>query len=462
MQNLKKYSAVLLLLVCFPIFKFIASSFILESDNQVYQYIPIESDVVIEINPKNFISEIAYQRIFNEIYFLEKVTPKETTKDKIEPLGIDLFSKIILFREKWSTEDVWIAILSYSDKAALQRFLFQINPSLNVIYQNGFAFAQLTPSNQQDKLDLHLQKIANREIKPFTERVNLPIIFDGQNEINCYFIPQATASNQLIDGYLYFNFLPNKIDIGGSFTPIPEFESTSTLAYERNDSVAFSLRSSLNIFKSLYWFSDEKMDNLPDYCQMALDYNGVECFLINRNAGYNFPFKSYPQISAQFDILEPLVWQAYLDSLVSKNLVSLKDSSNELYTKQGAIFNYELNQQEFVLRQDSFHLKPSLDTTLYLDFQMKIAPILDNMVFAVDLKNPPSQLEQTIGMAIVGEVIEEIRTMANISSLNFQLKKSLNNEILAHGEILMNEQKGHSVVESISFGTSALRFATTY
>lgn len=461
MQNLKKYSAIFVLLLSFPIIKFIASSFILEASNNIYAYIPQECDVVIEVNPKNFISEIGYQRVFNEHYFLDKVVFAETETMKMESFGIDLFSKVILFREKWAAEDIWIAIFKYTDQQSLKKFLLQYNPALNVLFKDGFAIAQLTPSSQQDKLNTHLLKIANKEIKPFTERVNLTKIFNPKNEINCYFIPQATANSQLIDGYLFFDFQADKIEIGGNFTPIPEFESTPSVAYMLDESAGFSLRSSLNIFKSLYWFSNEKMENLPEYTQMAVDYNGIDCYLINRNAGYNFPFKSFPNINAQFDILEPHVWKNYIDSLVRKNLITINPATNELITEQGAFFKYQLSQKKFFLSQDSFALTPSTDTSLYFDFQLKIAPILDNMLFSVDIQNPPSALEQTIAMAIVGEVIEEIKNMANIASINFQLKKSTQNEILAHGEILMNAQNGHAMVESISFGSSVLRFATS-
>ena len=73
MRYIKKYSAILILLLAYPSVNFIAKAFVLEESDEIYTYIPQESDFVVEINLKNFISEMAYQRIFEEAYFMERV-----------------------------------------------------------------------------------------------------------------------------------------------------------------------------------------------------------------------------------------------------------------------------------------------------------------------------------------------------------------------------------------------------
>ena len=66
MQKIKKYLAISSLLIALPISTVIASLFVLESSKEIYNYIPAESDLVIEINMRNFIAAGAYQRIFQK------------------------------------------------------------------------------------------------------------------------------------------------------------------------------------------------------------------------------------------------------------------------------------------------------------------------------------------------------------------------------------------------------------
>ena len=98
------------------------------------------------------------------------------------------------------------------------------------------------------------------------------------------------------------DFHKDHIDIDGEFNTASNFDQTPAISYSIDNDKAFSLRSSLNIFKSIWWFSDEKIENVPQYNQMALDYDGVNFFLVNRNWGYPFPFKTFPEVQLKFDI----------------------------------------------------------------------------------------------------------------------------------------------------------------
>lgn len=96
MLRIKKYLAIVGLLMVFPLVVMVSNKFILEPSNEIYAFIPQESDFVIEVNTTNFIKEIAYQRIFEEASFLEKVYP--ASKDKapeplIENTGLDFLVK---------------------------------------------------------------------------------------------------------------------------------------------------------------------------------------------------------------------------------------------------------------------------------------------------------------------------------------------------------------------------------
>lgn len=465
MQALKKYAAVLVLLLTFPLVRFFANNFIQESDTSSYAYIPQESDFVVEINSRNFISEMAYQRIFNENYFIEKVYPPtedEEIESRFVETGVDLFERVILFREQWANESIWIAVIKYTDKDAFKNFILEQIPEAHFEFGEEHVIVQLNESADQDKLNEHLQKISKKEIKAFTERVNLADIFDPKKEINCFIIPQTTAHNQLIDGYLSFDFLQDHIAIEGNFTPIHEFNGTEGIAYAGNPDKAFSLRSSLNVFNSLYWFSEEKIEGVPEYDQMAFDYDGVRCCLVHRNMGYSTPFKSFPHVALHFDIMEEDVWTTFFDSLRTQNQIKIDTANQLLVTREGATFNYDLSPEHFQLSQNPFELQPADDPDLYFDLRMNVDAMIDRTVFEVDPENPPSVLEQGIGMAIADEIMNEIRVLANMDEITFQLRKSEENTIAASGRVNMKEANGQSMIESLSFGTAALLFLKNY
>ncbi len=473
MRLLSKYAAILFLILIFPTIRFVANNFILESSTAIYGYIPQESDLVVEINSRNFVSEMAYQRIFNEAYFMKKIYPSTEEKQGSEPSlemqetknGIDIFSKVILFREQWANETIWIGLLKYTDESALRKFIHEnIGDGENQIeFNDSYAVVQLSPSSNQERLNEHLKKIANKEVKGFSERVDLKFYFDPDKEINCYIIPKNTEQNKLIDGYLSFDFLQNSIRIEGSFTPLPEFNGSSPIAYQTDESKALTLRSSLNVFNSIYWFNEEKIEDIPHYSQLVFDYDGIDCKLINRNQGFSFPFKSYPKTNIHFDIIDPLVWNDFFTTLEGNKEFLVDTLNKKLLTATGASFNYDLTNQSFRLMQNSFGLVPATDSNLYFDLKMNVDGMINNTTFGVDEENPPSVLEQTLGIAIAEEIMGEIKMLATLETVDFEIRKSDNsNEIDAIGTITTKEKNGQAMVESLSLGMATLLFLSNY
>lgn len=464
MQRLKKYAAVAVLILVFPIARFIASSFMLEPSNEIYAYIPQESDFIVELNTQNFIKEMAYQRIYKEAYFMDRVYPEtdEEPEKKFVDTGIDLFGKVILFREEWVNETIWFAILKYTDEDLVRTFLTEQAADVHFEFGTDYLIAQLTPSSNQEKVDEHLKKVSKKEVKAFTERVNLANLFDPQKEINCYVIPRNTPSNQIIEGYFSFDFLTDHIAIEGALTPVPNFDEIPPAAYALDTEKALSLRSSLNLLNSIYWFNKEKIDNLPQYKQMALDYDGVDCKLVHKKLGFSTPFRSYPAVEAHFDITNKAVWYNFFDSLRVGNAVQIDTSLKTLITAEGAHFHYDLSPTQFELMQKPFTLSPATENNIYFDFRMDISDMIDRTVFSVDEQHPPSDLEQSLGLMIANKIMDEIRFLANIESISFRLTKESSTEILANGRLEMNEKNGHSMVESLSFGSAAARLMRNY
>lgn len=465
MQHLKKYGAILILIMVFPIARFIANNLVLEASNDIYAYIPQESDFIIEINTKNFISEIGYRRLFEETYFMDKVYPieeGEKPEEKYVDSGINFFSKVVLFREQWADESIWLALVQYNDAEKVKKYITDLIPNARFEHDNEYMVIQLTPSSSQENLDEHLKKISNKEIKGFTERVNLKEVFSPDNEINCYIIPKRTPHNQLIEGYLSFNFLTDHIIVDGSFTPVPGFNETAPIAYAVNKDKALSMRSSLNLFNSIYWFSQEKIENVPEYAQLAFDYDGAEMFLVHRNQGYSTPFKSFPIVDLHFDIIGQDVWDNFFDSLKVTNGITIDTSANLITTIEGASIQYERGDNTFELTQNGVNLSPSDEEQLYFDLQLKLDPMLDKVVFKIDPENPPSTLEQSIGIGVGYSMLESIREVAKMESVVFQITGTDDDLVKANGRIDMKEKNGHSMVESLSFGQSAILFLTDY
>lgn len=462
MQNLKKYLAVAVLLLALPIAAFIGTHFVLESNKSVYDFIPQESDVVIEINTRNFVSEIMYQRIFHEDYFHSRIIRDEHA-EPIQDVGFDMFSSVIIFREQWAERTMWMALIGYTDEAVFKSFLSKEMPDVHYCFGEEYVLIQLTPYSEQEKVDEHMKNIMNGEVKSFRERVDLTELFDRNKEINCYITPQNNdQGNQLLNGNLSLDFLGDEIKIDGEFTPVSGFSENAPVAYAVNDDAPFSLRSSLSILNSIYWFSEDNIKGIPQYSQMAFDYNGMNLFMVHKNLGYMFPFKQYPDMQLHFDIVDYPNWKQYFDTLQHNKAFKVDTVTNILSTSMGTYFIYEFNEHEFELMRDEMVLSPNEDKNLYFAFQMNVMPILDNIKLAVDEQNPPAELEQTIGLAVVEESLEELRVMANIEDIHFELRLEDETRMVADGKIQMLHRGGNSIIESMSFGSAAVLFMASY
>lgn len=461
MHMLKKYGALMVLLMTLPFAQFIATKLMTEDASAAYSYIPQESDFVIEINTRNFINELAFQRIYNEEYFMDRTydTEEEDPEPKFSENGIDPFGKIMIFREQWAQESIWFSIIKYTNEDDIIRFIKERQPEARIVFDADYAIIQLTSSKQQANIDDHLEKIRTKAVKPFTERVNLIEVFDPTKEINAYIFPKNTAYNDLLDGHLSFDFLNDRILIDGTFSPVSGYQLKEPIAYAIDDKAGMSLRSSMNILNSIYWFNEEKIEDLPDYRQMAIDYYGIDCQLIHRNQGFSTPFMSFPNLNLNIDMNERKIWQGFLDTLEANGQIQMDTiQANQFNTSEGAHFEYLLSNQQFQLRQDSFDLQLAEPSNVYFDLVMKPEAMLDGTVFSIHETYPPSQLEQRMGLIVAGSILEQIRDFTNMEKISFQLTADNSEAIDAHGQIDMKEKKGHSMVESLTFGTGALIF----
>ncbi len=462
MRKLKKYLAVAVLLLALPISAFIATKFVLESDKSIYKFIPEESDIVIEINTRNFISEVAYERIYHETYFHEKIV-REEYEEPIADFGLDIFSSIIIFRERWSEKSMWMALVGYTDQGLFQAYISENFPSVKTCFGKDYVMLQLTPYENQEQVDLHMRKIMDGEEKSFNDRVHLSEIFDRRKEINCYIAPSdKQEGNQLLSGNISLDFLSDQIKIAGEFTPVSGFAENAPVAYALDEEAPFSMRSSLNLLNSVHWFSEDNITGLPLYSQMAVDYHGMNLFMVNKELGYMHQFKQHPDLQAHFDILDYPTWKTFFEEMQASPDFKIDTVAHILSTKMGTFFNYRFDEKEFDLLRNEENLTPNEDDKLYFAVQMKIMPIQDNIKLAIDERNPPTEMEQLLGMELVQIILDELNFLSNVEDIRFELKLEDETKMIADGHIQMLNKGGHSIIESVSFGSAAILFIAEY
>lgn len=456
MRKLKKYLSVAVLLIALPIVAMIGTNFVLESDKTIYKFIPQESDVVIEINTRNFIREMAFQRIFREDYFHESIE-KEEVKGQVKDVGFDPFSSIIIFREHWAESSIWMAVVGYTDQTLFHNYIVESMPDVNVVFGEKYALLQLSPYYDKEAVTAHMQSILNGEVKSFKKRIDLGEVFDPSKEVNCYILPtNESGKNQLLSGSLSLDFLSDQIKIEGSFTPSSGFAENPPVAYAIDEEAPFSLRSSLNLLQSIYWFSEDNIKGLPEYSQMAFDYNGMNLFMVDDKLGYAFPFKQYPDLQVKFDITNYESWNSYLQKMQQDGVMKMDTVAKILSTEMGTFFNYTFDKNEFTLARNQVKLQPCNEGNLYFAFHMRVVPLLENIKVAIDQDNPPSKEIEMFALPIIQGQLSELKVMANVEDIRFELKLEDETNMAASGYVQMINRDGHSMIESMSFGMASV------
>lgn len=453
MNKVLKIAVIIYFAFVFPILFFIADFFVLESDPKIYALIPQDADIVIEINTKNFIQEIAYQRIFNESYFKQKLPKDDETsllkKGEIN-VGIDFYSQIIFFREHWAEKNIWYAILSVSNKSNFESFMVDKGYYFNIEYADNYAVILLNHSHENKVLE-HQKNIAGFTVKSFDSKVDLSEIFSTENELNIYINPKN--SQHIIDGYLHFNFEKDRVITKGSFTPIGKIEDIPFIKYQPSNDKAVTLRSSLNLFNSVYLFNKNfSLKDLPNYTQLCLDFNGTTFKTLHAD----IPIIAYPELNVQFDIIDSLIWDTYLTNLndtatytTGTIFINKPEQKLIINAESKSIFNYSLNNNYFKLYQtaDTFTVKELNDTYFYVNIYPN--SIFENTTFVQDTLNP-AQLIDKIKIGIIESILKDMNFLNDIDHIKFTINHQNNStDFLSNGEVIYIDKNGHSIIESI-------------
>lgn len=450
MKKIFKIGVVIYFACAFPLLYLIAHFFVLKPNPEIYSFIPQDADIIIELNSKNFIKEIAYQRIYNEDYFLRKMpsTDEESLIDETQlNTGINFFSQIIVFRENWANDEIWYSVLKIEDKNDFEFYLESHKLEFEKSYAGDYVVMQLTSSDEQNNVSEHLQKIANKEVKTFDAKIELSKVFSSENEMNIYIAPKN--SKHIIDGYLHLNFLQDKVVINGQFTPISQNETIPFIAYKEEPEMAFSLRSSLNLFNSIYIFNEQSLDNLPDYFQLSMDFNGTKMITSNETV----PLTAYPNLNLQFDIYDADIWNSYLNELNETEGILVDKTQQKILLNRDAksVIKYNVNDAEFALFQTPNSFECSEKEGTYLSLNIKPGLFVDNTTFIEDTLNPPDMISN-LKISIFQSLMEDDMGYWNeIENINLTITEDGKNDVdfISEGLILYKEKNGHSMVESI-------------
>lgn len=444
MKQIKKHFLFVYIVVAIIALGFIITIIIFPASNKLYQYVPADCEIVIEINTNNFIKEVGYQWIYQPSLFDSTQASLKDDKipDNVKNIGINPFGKILIFNEIWADESLWFAVINVSNKDDFNLYLKNNFKKAKVQYDNSIAIVQISASNNQGEVTNHIKNLLAKKIKSIESNPVVKSEFSNSHEINIYL--KSLKSDYVTDGYLNINFKKDKIDISGYFHPIGS-NNIEPIAYATEPNIGISLRSSLNLLNSIYLFNDTKLEYLPDYKQIAFDYDGVN--LITNNDV--IPVTSYPNINMDLDIYDEKVWLQYIDANVEDGSLLISHDTIMINSEVKAKIRYKIANQKFSLYQNEKVFAPSSDgNNTYFDLKIHPQQIIEEMKFKEDEVNPPKLVASQI-IKIVKSILEDFTYIKAIDEMYFTIEKdTITNDYLSTGHIIYHNKNGNSIIES--------------
>ncbi len=448
MINFKKHLVFLYLGLIFVLVATTASKFILDSSNEIMTYVPEESDMVIELNCTNFINEISYQKIYKSDYFESKDFLGFSIEDETVFFnsGIELFSKIIAFRESWPDESVWFLLFNIKDQKQFKAFEKKQIKGRNVTFFNDYALVQMNKSSVQEKLDIHVSNITKGQVKSVVSKIVIEENFRHENELNIFF---ATPESDFIsNGIYHVNFNDNDIEVNGYLVPIGEEELISPIKHKIDESKVISLRSSIDLLQSLHLFGNARYKS-PSFNQFVLDYSGTTLLTINEN----IPIHIYPNLNLKLDIDNFDKWDQYFNGLAEFEDITLTSDTLTVNSQSKIVMKYGFTPSSINLFQkpNQFESKDDVNTEdVYFDFSFKPGLLVDKTFFKKDEKNPPKMFAN-LKISVIQSVINEFNYLKDIEYMNFKIyceEKGLDYQ--SKGRLVFTNKQAHSIIESLS------------
>ncbi len=446
MSNIKKHLIFLYLILVFIFLGNVATKMVINPDNSVFKYVPLESDLVIEINMPNFIREVGFQKIYRSDYFEdEEVFDKfDYEYDTIKNNGIDLFSKVIIFRETWAHEPIWFMVAKIRDKEDFESFTKSyIDPS-DIQYDGSYAVLQLnyTDKQKQEEISTHISNIVNKKVKSILSNPLIAEKFLVNNEVNIYL--KTSKSDIITDGFLNVNFHADNIEILGNFSPVGNNTPVAPIQYAINDDKAFSLRSSLNLLQTLYLFNNSKLEEIPDYKQLSFDYDGATLLTVNED----IPIHTYPKINLRIESIVEETLMEYLKELENKQKIELKNDTIMINSATKTFIKYQLSEKTFSLYQDIEEFNENTDSSIFFNLTLTPSKLLDRTFFKKDEKNPPKMFAN-LKINVIQAILEDFQYLNRVQSVQFSIfRNDLNSDYISKGKVIYDSDGSHAMIES--------------
>ena len=444
MNRLKKHFLFIYLVISIVVISILADKFVLTSSSKIYQFIPAESDIVIEVNSVNFVKEVTRQWIYQPDHF-DKENLEFETEDlvqKIEDIGIDPFSKVLVFNERWANESLWFGVVKVENESDFSIYVAENFPHAIINYGTSVAIVQMSQSNNQEEVSKHIDNILAGKVSSIADNPLVKRDFSDQNELNIFL--KSVKSDYVTDGYLSVNFNDTQIDIEGFFHPIGDTE-VEPVDYAMTPGIGVSLRSSLNLLNTIYLFNNTKLEHLPDYKQLAFDYDGVN-LLTNNDV---IPVTSFPNINLSLDIDDEEVWRNYLEASIEDESLIIAGDTMMINSEVKAKVRFKVDQNKFELYQNpkTFVLEEN-DHNNYFNLIVHPAEIVKKMTFKKDEDNPPKIIASQI-IKIVKSVLDDFSYLSEIDEINFRIDKDEDTEnYVSTGHIIYHNRNSHSTIQS--------------
>jgi len=442
MGKISKHLIFLYLTLIFILILNMASKVVLNQNFSIFDHVPSESDLVLEVNTKNLFKEVIYQKIYNSVKI--ETDEYEEEYNTFQNSGINFFSKLVVFREHWANEPVWFMLISIDNQKKFETFSKDFMQYNTVTFFKNYALLQLNAVNDsiQNQVDSHIENIKNRKVKSARSKPMIADNFSNDNEINIYL--KMSKSEFITDGYFNINFFIDHIKVLGQFTPVAKSTPVLAIKHSLKPDKAFSLRSSLNLFNTLYLFNDVKLEKLPDYSHLSFDYDGATLLTVNEE----IPIHTYPNLSLNLGINNPDEWQKYLDRMVKVRKLQINGDTLMIDSGTKTFMKYNISNDAFNLLQEPINYDNNTDSTLFFNLSVQPSKLIAKTFFKKDEKNPPKMFAN-LKIGVIQSIIEDFNYLNAIQSIDFSITRiNSESDYKSEGQVIYKAENSHSIVES--------------
>lgn len=186
------------------------------SDNGIlYDYIPEEAEIVLQINSKEGLKEIGYRILFynSELHFLDSMRLDEGGRSS----GIRPDIAPIIFSEHWNGEHLFFGLISLRNQTAFEEKCekWKTKKYLNY-YSANDKIGIICFNKAKDSIAIakHMEQVLNKNINEIKDKINLDTAFNQSAFGNLLLQKLNLSQNDYLENILITSHLvaPEKLD----------------------------------------------------------------------------------------------------------------------------------------------------------------------------------------------------------------------------------------------------------